>query len=338
MLICTVSTASHLPKAACLAESLRKTQADHTVLLCLAERDQTGLGALREHFTDVVLASELNLPCFEALMFRYTALQACMAIKAQVVLWAMERFPKENYFVYLDSDTFAYSRFEELEFMVARSDILLTPHHVQDELPLERTVENMLRTLLFGIFNTGFVAVRRSAAAVGFLRWWNDKLERFCYQDESCGLFNEQRWLDLAPSFFDITIFREPGYNVANWNVATRCLRSSSFPPGYLVSGRPLRFFHFSMIDSGKDLFYLCHQLSNETPVLKMREEYAREVHALNVGGHSQLPWSYDFYSSGERITPEARRAYREVPELVNAVSNPFAQSNGIIHGLGAMV
>lgn len=326
MVICTISTASHLPKAACLAKSLRDTQPDHTMLLCLVERDRAGVGKLGEDFTQVILASELGLTDFESVMFRYAVLEACMAVKAQVLLWAMEEFTHEDHFLYLDSDTLAYSRFEELEFILPRAQIVLTPHHVQDECSFEGIRDNMLRTLLCGTFNSGFIAVRRSPVATDFLKWWNEKLRAFCYKDESCGLYFEQRWLDAAIAFFDVTVFREPGYNVANWNLASRAL-SLSPRSKYLVNGRPLRLFHFSMIDSGRDLYYLQKHLPNENPVFQMRGEYVRNTTRLDAG-HSRIPWSYGFYLSGARIAPEVRRAYRELPKLSAKFPDPFSQSN----------
>ncbi len=35
--------------------------------------------------------------------------------------------------------------------------------------------------------------------------------------------FTDQRWCDLVPSLFDrVHIERDPGYNVASWNLSTR--------------------------------------------------------------------------------------------------------------------
>ena len=331
MLICTISTASHLSKAACLAESLKDSQANHAMLLCLVERDRSGLGSLAKYFTRVVLASELGLPRFEPLMFRYAPLEACMAVKAQILLWAIREYSEEDQFLYLDSDIFAYSRFEELEFALPRAEILLTPHHVQDECTYERICDNMLRTLLCGVFNSGFIAVRRSPKAISFLEWWNEKLGEYCYKDESRGLYFEQKWLDIAISFFDVTVFREPGYNVANWNLASRCLSfSASF--GYQVNGRPLRFFHFSMVDSGRDLSYFRKHVPAENPVFKLRDEYVDQVDGMNAKEHSGIPWSYNFYRSGERIAPEVRNAWRTFPELSSRFADPFSQSNGAMN------
>src|SRR5215472_14242142 len=123
MLICTISTLNHLPKAACLAGSLRDTQPDHARLLCLVERDGAKVGKLGEGFTNVVLASELNLPGFDSLMFRYVGLEACMALKPCILQWAMKEFSNEDLFLYMDADTFAYSRFEELEFILPKAEV-----------------------------------------------------------------------------------------------------------------------------------------------------------------------------------------------------------------------
>lgn len=337
MLICTISTASHLPKAACLANSLRDTQSDHTMLLCLVERDRTGLGSLGKCFTRVILASELGLPRFDSLMFRYMPLEACMSLKAQILLWAMREFANENQFLYLDSDIFAYSRFEELEFILPRAEILLTPHHVQDEYSYETTCDNMLRTLLCGVFNSGFVAVRRSSTAIRFLEWWNEKLEDYCYKDDSRGLYFEQRWIDAAIAFFDVNVFREPGYNVANWNLFSRNLVFSS-NCGYLVNGRPLRFFHFSMVDSGRDLFYFQKHVPADNAIFRLRDEYTQQIADLDSAGHSGIPWSYDFYYSGERIAPEVRRSYRSLPELAANFADPFLKSNAAMGSVEAKI
>jgi hypothetical protein len=264
-------------------------------------------------------------------MFRHAAIEACTAIKAQFLLWALDRFPEEQEFLFLDPDVMAYSRFEELEFVFPRAEIILTPHHVQDEYSYERTWDNMLRTLLCGVFNCGFVAVRRSQAAIALLKWWNDKLLEYCCKDESRGLFFDQKWLDAALAFFDVTVFREPGYNVANWNIASRCL---TFSPhfGYRVNGRPLRFVHFSMVDSNRDVYYFRKHLPRDSPVFELRDQYVQQIKELDADGHSRIPWTYEFYHSGERISADVRHGYRELPQLSMEFGDPFAQSNSAIN------
>lgn len=331
MVISTICTASHLPKAACLANSLRETQPTHRSLVCLVERDRSALHPEVDVFSKVTLVSELGIIDFSSFLFQYSALEACMAVKAKILLWAMESFPEEQYFVYLDSDIMAYSRFEELEYVMKRADIVLTPHHVTGEEPFEGVPENVVRTLMCGIFNSGFVALRRSDNAIQFLRWWNKQLERFCYKDLSIGLYFEQRWLELAPSLFEITILREPGYNVANWNIAQRRLTAVQDSSGCLVQGKPLRFFHFSLLETGRDLYYFKKYLGPDNPLFGMRNDYVRAIQALDKSDLSKRSWSYASFHSGERIDYETRQRYRSDPVHMQNIPDPFNESNSSI-------
>ena len=329
MLFCTISTANHLPKAACLAKSLLRTQAEHQFLLCLVERDDSAIHQVDYHFPRVILASNLNIPNFDSFIFSHTAFEACMAVKADILMWAMLNYTQEQFFVYLDSDTFAYSRFEELEAILSRSEIVLTPHHVHDEIALEAIWDQISRTLTCGTFNSGFLALRHSQIALQFLEWWSSKLRIFCYRDPSHGLYYEQKWLDLILSYFEVTIFREPGYNVANWNISQRSVTLSPDSCGYIVNGKPLRFFHFSMIDSGKDMFYFSKYLEPDSAVFELRDRYCHDIRdADRTKSVSQKSWSYETFTSGEHIAPEARSFFRSDPGFSKMFSNPFEESN----------
>lgn len=339
-MFCTISTADHLPKAACLARSLFQTQPDHRFLLCLVERDDSAVRALGYSFLDVVLASNLGISNFESFIFRHVAFEACMAVKADVLFWAMVNYPQEDLFVYLDADTFVYSRFEELESVLSRSAIVLTPHHVDDEVTLEAVWDQMSRTLACGTFNSGFLALQRSEIAEEFLEWWSRKLRAYCYRDASHGLYYEQKWLDLALGYFDVTIFREPGYNVANWNISQRRVTACQDHTGYIVNGKPLRFFHFSMVDSGRDMLYLTKYASPNSAVFELRDRYTRAVEGVTRAGNlSQMPWSYESFASGERIAVEVRTFFRSEARLRKVFSNPFDESNfKIMAAMGSLM
>src|SRR5947208_741240 len=200
MVICTLCAANHLPKAACLIESLLHSQREHKAVLCLLERDRLAANAIDLSSVHVVLASELGIPDFDAFIFRHRMYEACGAIKAQLLLWAMGRFPEEQQFLYLDSDIYAYSRFEELDSTFQKIDVLLTPHHLHDEESVDSIRDHMVPTLMCGVYNSGFLALRRSPTSEEFLNWWNKKLMLLCYCEPERGLYNEQRWLDMAPS------------------------------------------------------------------------------------------------------------------------------------------
>ena len=68
----------------------------------------------------------------------------------------------------------------------------------------------------------------------------------FGFHDLRSGLFVDQKWVDLAPCFFDeIHILRHAGCNVAYWNLRERFL--SDADNRVVVNGdTPLVFFHYS--------------------------------------------------------------------------------------------
>ncbi len=97
--------------------------------------------------------------------------------------------------------------------------------------------------LASGIYNLGFVGVGQ--AAFGFLDYWMERLRRECYVDPGNMRFVDQRWVDFVPGIFDCVIARDPGYNVAYWNLDQ--VRDLTISAGsYQVNGLPLKFFHFS--------------------------------------------------------------------------------------------
>jgi hypothetical protein len=336
MVIGTICAANHLPKAACLASSLKATQPKHEFALCLVERDRSALCSIEGAFPEIILASEIGIPNFSSFVFRHERYEACCAVKAQFMLWAMERFPDEQDFLYLDPDVMAYSSFEELEAVLPSSQIVVTPHQLHDENSEIGIRENTFRTLIAGTFNLGFLALRRSQAAADFLCWWNSKLQALCYMEwRTRGLFVDQKWALLGLSFFDMSILREPGYNVANWNVSQRHVTSDP-SNHYFVNGKPLRFFHFSNIDSDRDLYFFKRFLDCSSPVFSLREEYLQALDSLGAREFYKTPWSYGQFLSGDPINLETRLVYRSNPKSLDRLPEPFAESNSRFYAVMA--
>ena len=55
-----------------------------------------------------------------------------------------------------------------------------------------------------------------------FLDWWWQRTRREALVDVARMMFTDQRWVDFVPSFFDHHILKDPGYNVAYWNLHGR--------------------------------------------------------------------------------------------------------------------
>ena len=259
---------------------------------------------------EVVRARELELPEFESFCFRYDVTELCTAIKPYAIL---ELF-KRNFdgCIYLDPDVAVFGALDEaLAALAGDGQAALTPHRLTPGTgagwPQDRDL------LKVGAYNLGFLAVRRTAQVVAIVRWWAKRLERECLIAFEKGLFVDQKWIDLWPSFCANTaILRHPGYNVAYWNLGERKVERSEH--GYLVNGAPLVFFHFSgVMPHRRDMLSRFHgsfTARNIGDADLLLQSYLTELFG---SGHAQLEriaCSYSVFENGVPIPAVARRCF----------------------------
>ena len=179
--------------------------------------------------------------------------------------------------------------------------------------------------LKHGVYNLGFLAVRMTEQGRAFIAWWAERLRHFCYDDIPNGLFTDQRWIDLAPAFFDdIAIVRDPQYNVATWNLTHRRAQGRA-PYDIRINGRPLVFYHFSGFDSGAQKAMLDRYGAHSPVLFELRDWYISRCEELGQSTFSKLECIYNHFQNGHPITDAHRLCYRGRPELMREFPNPFA-------------
>src|SRR6202011_462567 len=121
--------------------------------------------------------------------------------------------------------------------------------------------------------------------------------------------------MDFAPGLVhDLHVLRDPGYNVAYWNLPTRAVRRAG--EGYTADGGPLRFFHFSGYDPERPDELSRHQnrirLSEEPALRELCDSYRAALLAHGYGEASDWPYDYDRLPNGLAIDATARSVYRQ--------------------------
>lgn len=322
MIVCTSICANYIPKAKVLAESLKRHNPAAIMAVCLVEKT-VHPAANDPLFDHVITADSLNIKAFDSFIFRHSIVEASTAVKAHLFKELMQRFPEENEFIYLDPDILVLGTFTELSEALKKHDIVLTPHLSEPEEDFVAVMDNEVCALKHGVFNLGFLAVRRSKEAERLIDWWAERLYDLCYADIASGLFTDQRWMDLAPCFFDVFVFRHPGYNIAPWNLSRRKITEAQ--GGYLANGHHLRFFHFSGFDSGANEGMVKKYCPDpKDPVFAIRDGYIKKLDGFGQKEIGDLPWSYDFYDNSERVKREHRVVYRASKELQGRFPLPF--------------
>jgi hypothetical protein len=212
-----------------------------------------------------------------------------------------------------------------LEALLDRESIVLCPHLLRPG-----NIDMEISSLAHGSYNLGFLAVSRAQNAIDFLSWWAERLFLFCYDDKSRGIFTDQKWIDLVPSFFNVHILKHHGYDFATWSLLGSDMREVE--GRYMVNGDPLRFIHFSGLDSGtidKAIgWWLTDQ--NRDTFAKLYREYKQLLKQHGQEELGKTPWSYGTYVDGQTIGKMVRLAYRE-RELWARIPAPFDSSDAEI-------
>lgn len=236
---------------------------------------------------------------------------------------------------WVDADMEFYGPLDDLAIVLGDAELAITPHLTGAHRAAEPALSD--RTLLIaGAFNAGFVAV--STRGRPFLDWWEQRCRRDCLLDAQHNLYYDQRWLDLATAQFPCRVIRDPGYNVAYWNVAERGLTLDDGE--YRVSGAPLRFFHFSGFDpmhpkvltGYTDDGYL-ERL--DCPALdQLLADHAAALHGARQRAPEPTPYPFAATPDGVPLDPTIRRLARESMKSderhgrAAALPNPFDEAS----------
>lgn len=324
----TIASKNYIAYVRVLMASVKETNPSYDLYLCLADKTDGYFDPNDENFS-VVQADQLGIPSFMDMTLRYDIMEFNTAVKPFMFQWLFENTDLDAV-IYLDPDICAYSRFERLEYIFETgASIVLTPHITR---PLEDGKKpNDYHMLQTGVFNLGFIAARRCKESLDYLGWWSRRLATQAVADFENNLFTDQRWCDLAPCFLDkLHILKDPGYNVAYWNLAQRQIRKDD--AGIWQANRsPLVFFHFSGVSADNKNTISKHQNRFQwcdiPECLSLFDEYINALSESGLDETRNWPYCYRQVPGGFVLTPIVRQLFRAVyPDtLVNEPSDVAA-------------
>lgn len=320
MIIFTSICANYTHKARTLAESVKRHMPDAAFFVCLTEREMPE-NVRSEYFDDVILSKDMWDGNFNRYIFKHSIVEASTAVKGQFFIYLMEHFPQENQFVYLDPDCYVYADLTELKELLERRPIVVCPHLLQPG-----NIDMELSSAAHGVYNLGFLAVNRSAEAERFIKWWAQRLYLFCYDDIQRGIFTDQKWIDLAPCFFDVEILKHRGYDFATWSLLDCGMTKED--GRYYVQGDPLRFIHFSGYGKVIEKCMEDWLPKGKHPFRELYREYVKRHEEYDADRVSETAWSYGTYDSGEKIDDKIRELYRGDYDVMFRVEDPFGLSD----------
>jgi glycosyltransferase involved in cell wall biosynthesis/SAM-dependent methyltransferase len=312
--VCTVIARNYLAAARVLALSLREHHPESRLHVLVIDGVEGYFDPADEPF-EVVLPDGIGIPNFERMAGIYEVLELATAVKP----WLLRQLLRETDegIVYLDPDVRIYAPIADVFEAVREHGLVLNPHNTEP-MPRDGHRPNEQDILIAGAYNLGFLGLGHSEFAAAFLDWWGERLESDCIVDPERGFFVDQRWVDLVPGLApDFHLVRDPGFNVAYWNLPTRELSRSNGI--YLVNGEPLRLFHFSGFRPTVPHLLSRYQdrvrLGDDPVLTQLCRDYAK---ALFDAGHDESSaWDYGFATTYSGIVLERamRASYRKAVE-----------------------
>jgi hypothetical protein len=317
---------SYLNRARVWASSLRRLHPDWILWAVITDREPEGfkLDLTVEPFDRVLTVEELFGEETESWLFGLDIVEACTGVKGRALKYILEREDSDAV-LYFDPDTAVFNSMDPVIEYLRRFSIVLTPHQVEPEPPedLQAIVDNEIGSLKWGVFNLGFLAVNKSDEAKLFANWWEARLYSWCHDRVDKGIFVDQKWCNLVPCLFDgVLILRDPGYNVASWNLNRRRI-SIDASGNILVNGNLLRFFHFTKLGPTGDAMTARYAKDNII-IYELWSAYKRWI---ENNTDSRIPdgyWYYNTFNDGTKIEEQMRINYRDNVVLRREYTKPF--------------
>ena len=314
---------AYLGRALTLLASLRTAHPEWDVCALVVDEPPPGVlqADLLAGFDLVLGLHDLGIPRVRAWLFKHDVIEACTAVKGAAMLHLMDA--GYDVVIYLDPDIAVFQPLNPVMAALDQAAIVLTPHQASPNRNYWVMRDNELASMRLGVFNLGFIAVCSDGAGRRFAEWWAAQLERACYDDAETGLFTDQRYIDLVPALFDgVAILRDPGCNLASWNLSTRHV-AIGLDGDITVNGAPLRFMHFTKINSVGDIM-IERYAGDSIEVLELWSWYRRKVAARQPSAIPPGYWHYGCFSNGAPILRAVRLLYRENRDLRAAFDDPY--------------
>jgi hypothetical protein len=338
----TVVARNYLAYAFVLGESVLRYHPDASFSIFLMDDLDHGLqSSIEARGFRSIYPEEIPLVGYRKFVFQYNVTEASTGVKPSVMKMLFEEGAEKV--IYLDPDILCFRRFDEVLAFLNQCCVVLTPH-ICSPAP-DDYYPNDKGFMSSGVFNLGFIALRKSETSTQFLNWWSDHLRHECVAEPDAGLFVDQRWVDLVPVCFDhVYIMRNVAYNIAYWNLHERLLEERGHVFYEVQSGERVAFIHFSGFEL-QDLNSICkyaarnplgtsthkkrYTLTTRPDLVGPFQMYRQLVVAANVESFARIPYAYAKYDNGEAISQLERSLYLGSATWMESDADPFRTGHG---------
>ena len=322
--IFTVCNVAYLDKVMVLAESTYN-HTTHKLNVFVFDKKRTL--SINFEYCNIFWIEDLGIPHFNILSFKYSVIELTTSLKPWIALTLLRTSQKV---VFFDPDVMVYDNINVIIEGLDQHPVIITPHYLK---PRMNELIDDIKLMRFGQYNLGFFGVNNSSESKEFLGWWSERCLADGYDDTQYGIFTDQKWVSIAPTFFKfICVTSNPGLNVAYWNLSER--RIKKVGGKYSVNDEyPLVFVHYSAFNAANPSLLSTRKYEygkNGVDIIsKLGFNYGNKL-LKYVDIAEDTKYSYDFMTDGKYISPALRRAYATICNDLPSDHDPF-NSSGVV-------
>jgi len=330
--VCTIITKSYLAYARTLAQTLAQYNSQIPLYVLFADETENYFRPDSELFHSIYLRDLSEPEIVEQMCFYYTPFELCCALRGHLHEYMYNRTHYDAW-LFLDSDIAIYYSLDEIFTQLQTTSILLSPHS-RSPFPPEFVTPHETNFLQCGIYNGGFLGLRKTDLSHQFIQWFKNRLARYSFNDVALGhprgLFVDQLWLNLVPLLFsDTSYISSPGANVGHWNLFDTSLTKDT--AGKLTANeKPLLFVHFSGWDINNpekiSSYSLLDRERENSLWIELAQIYRQQLLDNGYRETSKYPYKFARFHNGDSISFAMRRLYyHHLEQNIAPQGSPFA-------------
>lgn len=237
----TFANRNFLPQLLALITSFHEqTKESHLAIFALDDQTYNVIKELGFDRVDLLRLQDLEKFHPNLLIAKTNRMQSeyFFTITSAIPSYLIENYPLCNFAVYLDADLFFFADPDDiLKSVESRINVVMTPHNF---------AKRDSRLLVYGEFNTGFIAFRINTPSNYVARWWLQSCMTWCKDKVEDGKFADQKYLESFPAIIDgVLKSNQFGLNLGPWGL-NNITTISNCDGKWEVNDKSLYAFHFS--------------------------------------------------------------------------------------------
>ena len=329
---CTIVSVNYLAQAKVLARSYLENQPDDFFYILLVDRKSVYNSIIDDEY-HYIWVEDIGIEGMIHMAFKYNIVEFNTSVKPFFLKYLFNKCSSIEKLLYIDPDIYIFNNLSYIFNVLDSNNIMLTPH-ITEVMDDDGFFPDDSLYLKYGIYNLGFLGLKRSDTTEQLLTWWCTKLSSQCFDDTRNGFFVDQKWIDMVPAMFDkVYISKNQGCNMAYWNLHER--RLTKVNDMLLVNNKyQLLFFHFSSVDISDENAITSKQerfdLVNRPDLKEIYSDYIQKLISCGFEEAVQRHYTYSHFESGEVVSQFIRKIYANY-QADFSDSDPFSSNSSIL-------